>query len=101
MHEGLKYDKGKLDWHLMPLEVLEPLVEVFVAGATKYGAFNCLKPFDNGDQRFFSAAMRHTVRCQMDPLAVDEETGCYEAAEAAWNHLIRLYHARKASTKGE
>ena len=95
--EGLKFDGEKLDWSVIPLEILEPLVAVFVAGAKKYGYLNCMKPFENGDRRFFAAAMRHTVGCQLDPLAVDTETGCYEAAEAAWNHLIRLHHARKSA----
>uniref|UniRef100_A0A831UB58 dATP/dGTP diphosphohydrolase N-terminal domain-containing protein n=1 Tax=Geobacter metallireducens TaxID=28232 RepID=A0A831UB58_GEOME len=91
---GTKHDTGKLDWSAIPLEVLEPLVAVFVAGERKYGYRNCLKPFDNGSRRFFAAAMRHAVKAQADPLSVDEETGCYEEAEAAWNHLMRLHHAR-------
>lgn len=93
---GIKHDSvGKLDWSCIPLEILEPLVEVFQAGAVKYEFMNCLKPFENGDRRFFAAGMRHKVASQLDPLAKDEETGCYHAAQDAWNSLMRLYHARK------
>ena len=93
--QGKKFDTGKLDWSVIPLEVLEPLVEVFMAGERKYGYLNCLREFENGDRRFFAAAMRHSVACQLNPLATDEETGCHHAAQAAWNHLMRLYHAKR------
>jgi hypothetical protein len=43
--------------------------------------------------------MRHSAKSQLDPLAVDPETGCLEGAEAAWNHLLRVYHARRASAQ--
>ena len=96
MSEGLKFDEGKLNWHSLPLEILTPMVEVFEAGIKKgYGKFNCLQPFKNSDERFFSAQMRHTEQCQLDPLARDEETGCYHAAQVAFNTLMRLYHARR------
>jgi hypothetical protein len=39
--------------------------------------------------------MRHAVESQFDPLADDDETGCFHEAHAAWNHLMRLYHARR------
>lgn len=96
---GLKFDQDKLDWSVIPLQVLEPLIEVFMAGEKKYGFLNCLKRFENGDRRFFAAAMRHSVECQFAPLSKDEETDCYHEAQAAWNHLMRLYHARKADNE--
>ena len=68
-----------------------------MAGCKKYERFNCLKPFENGDQRFFSAAIRHAVSCQLDPLAVDEETGCLHGYQSAWNLIMRTYHAQKAA----
>lgn len=91
--EGLKFDKGKQPWHSMPLEVLRPLADVYAAGAKKYGKFNCLKPFEDGDARFYDAQMRHTDASQLNPLAVDEETGCYHLAEIAFNALHRLHNA--------
>jgi len=93
--QGLKNDKGKLDWSLLPLELIEPLVKIFAAGAEKYGRDNWRKGFAQADKRFYAAAMRHTAACQADPLAVDTETGCDHAAQAAWNHLIRLYIAKE------
>ena len=93
MNKGIKYDIGKQQWYATPLDVLSLLADVFSAGEKKYETFNCLQPFDDSNRRFWDATMRHLNACQINPLAVDEETGCYHAAQAAWNSLMRLYHA--------
>lgn len=90
---GMKLDQGKQQWYAMPLEVIALLADVFAAGERKYKIWNCLKPFENGDRRFFDATMRHLAECQRDPLAIDPETGCYHGAQVAWNALMRTYHA--------
>lgn len=100
MSEGLKFDGGKLDWSVIPFEVLEPLVQVFMRGEEKYGYLNCLKKFDNGNRRFFAASMRHKVACQHDPLAIDPETGCYHGYQSAWNMILRTHHAIKEAENG-
>jgi hypothetical protein len=91
--KGQKHDKGKQKWHALPLVILRPLADVMEAGARKYEKFNCLEPFDNYDERFWDATMRHLDACQLDPLAVDEETGCYHAAQACFGLLMRIYNA--------
>ena len=90
---GLKDDHGKQAWYAMPLSILKPLADVFAAGEKKYATFNCLQPFDDPDRRFWDATMRHLEACQLDPLAKDEETGCYHAAQACFNLLMRIYNA--------
>lgn len=83
----------------MPLSILEPLADVFRAGEFKYTTFNCLKPFDDPDRRFWDAAMRHLEACQIDPLAIDEEIygkygfKVYHAAQVCFNMLMRIYNA--------
>jgi len=106
LKEGTKYDTGKQQWYGLPLEILEPLATVCAAGELKYETWNCMKPFKDGDRRFYDAQMRHTQACQMDPLAIDQEikekygVEVYHSAQVAWNALFRLYHALKAQ-KGE
>lgn len=95
MSHGLKLDKGKRQWYAMPLSVVALLADVFAAGEKKYETFNCMKPFENGDRRFWDATMRHMEACQMDPKAIDPETGCYHGVQAAWNLLLRTYHAQE------
>lgn len=91
--EGMKFDSGKQQWYAMPLVVLKPLSDVFTAGEKKYATFNCLQPFTDPNRRFWNATMRHLEACQIDPLAKDEETGCYHAAQACFNLLMRIYNA--------
>jgi len=92
---GMKKDDGKQKWHALPLVLLEPLADVMEAGVKKYAKFNCLQPFEEPDERFYNGVMRHLEGCQLDPLAIDEETGCYHAAQIAFNTLMRLYHCKK------
>lgn len=96
---GLKYDSEKQEWYAMPLEVVKLLADVFAAGEKKYKTFNCLKSFEDSDRRFYNATLRHISECQIDPLAKDTETGCYHGAQAAWNILMRTYHADKKARK--
>ena len=98
--KALKYDSGKIDWHAFPLICLEGLIKVAMAGCNKYERFNCLKPFDEGEQRLFSAALRHSVACQMDALAVDDETGCFHGYQSAWNMVMRTWHAEQEAKRG-
>lgn len=93
--KGLKLDSGKIQWYATPLVIIRLLADVFAAGEKKYETFNCMKPFVDGDRRFWDATMRHMQEAQLDPLAKDPETGCYHGAQAAWNLLLRTYHAEK------
>jgi hypothetical protein len=101
MEKGLKKDTGKQEWYAMPLEILEPLADLFRAGEQKYGTFNCLNPFDDPSRRFYNAAMRHMRDCQVDPLAKDPENGCYHGVQVAFNMLLRIYNCRKLKEKEE
>lgn len=90
---GLKLDADKQHYYAMPLSLLKPLADVFRAGEKKYATFNCLKPFEESDRRFWDATMRHLEQCQINPLARDEETGCYHAAQVCFNMLLRIKNA--------
>lgn len=55
--EGVKFDEGKLPWHLLPSDAAEEVVAVLQIGAGKYGAYNWAKGMKWS--RCFSACMRH------------------------------------------
>ena len=102
--KGEKHDEGKMDWFLLPLELLEPLAEVMLIGEKKgYGNFSCLGSYENYNRRFYNSAMRHLKSAQRDPLAINHEVDehgnhvgdCYHLACEAFSALMRLYHARK------
>lgn len=60
MEEGIKYDSGKLAWHLLPLGLLEGAVRVLMHGAVKYAPDNW-KRVGQGRQRYHDALLRHLV----------------------------------------
>jgi hypothetical protein len=94
--EGLKFDQNKQGWFALPLEILEPLADVFTYGEEKYEAFNCLNPFDQSNRRFWNATMRHLKASQLDPLSINPEDGnVYHLAQVAFSVLMRLHHAIK------
>lgn len=59
--KGMKWDAGKLDWSLLPWEVIEKLVVRFTAGKEKYGPNNWQK-LDNAKDRYTAAAFRHWMK---------------------------------------
>ena len=98
---GLKHDEGKLDWHALPLELVELLVPVAVAGANKYGRHSILQTIEDAGPRHYSATMRHLSACQLDPLAIDPESGCYHAVHAAYDLLARVYQCEGRQEREE
>lgn len=95
--KGAKNDEqeGKQVWIDLPLALLGPLADAFRAGTKKYWRFSCLEHFDDPNERFYDAQLRHVDACQIDPLAIDPETGCYHQAQVAFNALMRLHHCLK------
>ena len=98
---GLKHDEGKLDWHALPLELVELLVPVAVNGANKYGRHSILQTIEDAGPRHYSATMRHLSACQLDPLAIDPESGCYHAVHAAYDLLARVYQCEGRQEREE
>ena len=85
---GIKYDKEKLRWDLVPWAELEQIVKVITFGCTKYGDNNWqhVKPFS----RYFAALLRHIV-ARLKGEINDEETGIPHLAHAGCNILFLLW----------
>lgn len=94
---GKKHDRGKLDYSLLDLGLMEPLVPVLELGEQRYGYENWKKDFGpNYERRFRAAMLRHVKECQGKPLAVnDQDGGVYHLAQVAINALFLLYHAKQ------
>lgn len=95
--EGKKFDDGKLDWSLLDMEFIEPLIPIFALGEKRYGYLNWQKDFGpDFSRRFQAARKRHEKAAQYNPLAQNEDDdNVYHLAQVAWNALEELYHARK------
>ena len=57
-NNGRKDDQGKLRWDLLPLDVVEKIVEVYTFGAEKY-APNSWQNLEDGRERYYAALLRH------------------------------------------
>lgn len=97
MSEGKKFDEGKLDWSLLDMDLIEPLIPILMLGEERYGFENWQKDFGpKWRRRFRAARLRHEQKCQADPLAINEKDGdVYHLAQVALNALFELWHARQ------
>ena len=71
----LKADNGKPRLDLVPLEGLVPMARVREFALTKYGEKGIEAWRDISDERLLAALLRHLMAYQMNPKAVDEESG--------------------------
>jgi len=78
--EGVKYDKEKPDYSLIPPSALEDVVKVLTFGAEKYDRHNW-KKLDNLEDRYFAAAQRH-LWAVMRGETHDPESGEHHYAHA-------------------
>lgn len=86
---GRKNDRAKPPWHLVPWRELAQVVDVLAHGAKKYAPDN-YKRVERGQERYFSAAMRHLVawRCGEK---TDPESGLPHLAHAACDVLLMMW----------
>lgn len=88
-----KDDNGKLRWDLLPLDVVEKLVEIYEFGANKYEE-NSWRTIENGYKRCRAALFRHLTAYDKGE-QVDPESGKSHLAHAAWNALSMVYFAER------
>ena len=93
MKLGFKADSGKLQWSLLPLRLLEPVVRVLMFGARKYAPANWKHVLDPLD-RYYDATIRHVTAWQAGEQA-DLETGESHLAHAICCLLFMLWHEAK------
>lgn len=89
--ESVKLDAGKAPWHLLPVEAMEDLVDVFNYGLGKYGSRNWEHP-GFVYSRLFSATMRH-LWAWWGGEDIDKESGKHHLMHAASCILfLQQYH---------
>lgn len=87
--EGKKYDDGKLRWDLLPMCIIEEVVEVLTLGAKKYGDSNW-KQVENWEDRYYAAMMRHISKWRVGEKA-DDESGLRHLAHAICSAVFIMY----------
>lgn len=93
--KGIKNDfkDGKLRWDLLPLDVIEKVVEIYTFGAKKYKE-NSWQNLPDGYRRYKAALFRHITAYEKGEV-YDSESGCMHLAHAAWNAIAMLYFGMK------
>ena len=87
--QGVKYDQGKIPWHMLPRDALEEVIAIFQMGAAKYGEGNWLQGLPW--LRVWDAAQRHLWAWRSGE-DLDPESGRSHLAHAAWNCLALLHY---------
>lgn len=94
--EGVKFDGGKLPWHLLAWDVLKELVKVLAFGAGKYAPRNWEKGI-NFD-RLFAGVIRHLV-AWWNGETYDPETGINHLAHAMCGIMFLLAYSVRGMKK--
>ena len=89
MSDSKKYDQGKLRWDLLPLNLIEKVVEIYTFGAEKYGA-NTWQNLEDGYNRYKAAMFRHLMEFEKGNV-IDDESGREHLAHMVWNSIAMLY----------
>jgi len=89
--EGMKFDKGKPDYSLLPFAAVDEVVKVLTYGADKYDRFNWEKV---EAVRYQAATMRH-FSTHMQGEKIDPESGISHLAHAICSLLYLLYFELK------
>ena len=89
--ESIKNDFAdkKPRWDLLPIEELAGVVDVYTAGAAKYGE-NRWQTLDNGVNRYLGAFFRHLTAYKRGE-QFDPEDGCLHLDKCIWN-MIAVRH---------
>jgi hypothetical protein len=90
LKEATKFDDGKRDWSLLPLDSVEEIVKVLEFGAFKYSAHNWSSNGGFKYTRVINATLRH-IFAFMRGQDNDTETGLSHLAHAGCNILFMLY----------
>jgi 5'(3')-deoxyribonucleotidase len=86
---AVKYDQGKLEWDLLPFEVIKDIVWIFMYGKNKYKKDNWKLKFKFS--KIFNATMRHLTDWQTGENN-DIETGKSHLVHAATNLIFLAYY---------
>ena len=95
--DSKKYDQGKLRWDLLPLNLIEKVVEIYTFGAEKYGP-NTWQNLEDGYNRYKTAMFRHLMEFEKGNV-IDNESGREHLAHMVWNAIAMLHVSKIVDKK--
>ena len=97
--QAAKADAGKLQMHLVPLQILREIAAVRMYGNVKYGDPENWRQVE--PVRYRDALFRHLIEYMVDPQSVDPESGLTHLAHIACNVAFLCELDRKEATSDE
>lgn len=99
--KGLKNDikDNKPMWHLLDLNMLEGVVRLLMFGLEKYGVRDSWKYLENGEDRWYSACIRH-LNAHQSGEELDSESKQMHIDAAILNLIFLRYHYLKNKKNG-
>lgn len=91
--QGLKFDKGKLRYSLIPTVATKALAEVLTFGAEKY-APNSWQTVPNGEERYLDALIRH-LEAYRSGEVIDPESGLSHLSHLLCNGAFLLHFEKE------
>lgn len=91
---GIKHDKNKLRWDLLPFDVLHDVIRVFEHGEKSYGKNNW-QNIENAHERLWRAAFRHLIAAQKNTGELDNETNLPHLAHCIVNLIFLMWYNKK------
>jgi hypothetical protein len=85
--------QSKIEWHLLPLGLLEEVVEVLMQGRGHYGAWNWATPPYFAKHVVLDSALRHLAAMQRGEI-LDPASGLPHAAHLICNGVFALYYEK-------
>lgn len=93
-----RYNEGKVDFTLLPLDSLEAEARVWMAGEKKYGRTNWEKLWGEDTPRIaMASALRH-IFAYMSGEEYDKETGIHHLAHVRCNCAMGIRHSNQKLT---
>ena len=90
---AVKFDQGKLDWSLIPIDSVEEILKVLEFGKVKYDSWNWAKGEGFKYSRVFNSTIRHLFAWFRGE-DKDPESGLSHLAHAGCNILFLLYFVK-------
>lgn len=98
MSDGRKYDDGKPDWALLPLDAVGVVVRVLSHGAAKYGRYNWQQLAD-AEERYTAALLRH-LEAWRGGERLDPDSGLPHVAHMACNAIFLVWFSMRKPADG-
>lgn len=92
------YKDNKPMWHLLDLNMLEGVVRLLMFGLEKYGVRDSWKYLENGEDRWYSACIRH-LNAHQSGEELDSESKQMHLDAAILNLIFLRYHYLKNKKK--